>query len=379
VGAPVTVGAPTVVGSRHFVHSLSECQQNGGLVLVLRSVITVFCLLFLALIPASPGTAQALPETRLVLSASTPRLPEPSGIGVRLLDIPAATQNDPRARSYIVDRLAPGIDIRRRIQVQNNSNSAQSVRIYPGAATIKDGSFVGGNDPAVNELTTWTSIDQPQLRMVAGEKADVLVTINVPADAPEGEQYGVVWAEVRSAPAEGANIVQASRAGIRIYLSVGPGNGKPADFNITSLTAARDAQGKPRITASVINTGGRALDITGDLRLSEGPGGLSAGPFALQQATTLAPGSSGSIAFTLDPKLPNGPWNAQLRLKSGLVEHETAATITFPDAGQGETVKPVAESNLLWIALGAGAGVLLLAAALLWRMRRRNVIKNSPN
>src|SRR5680860_791798 len=122
----------------------------------MRSVLTVFCLLCLALVPASPGVAHTLPETHLQ-SASTP-LPKPSGIGVRLLDIPAATQNDPRARSYIVDRLAPGIDIRRRIQVQNNSNSAQSVRIYPGAATIKDGSFVGGNDPAVNELTTLSLI-----------------------------------------------------------------------------------------------------------------------------------------------------------------------------------------------------------------------------
>ena len=335
----------------------------------MRSVFTVFCLLFLALIPASPGTAQTLPETRL-LSASTP-LPKPSGVGVRLLDIPAATQNDPRARSYIVDRLAPGITIERRIQVQNNSGSAQSVRIYPGAATIKDGSFVGEGDPAVNELTTWTSVDQPQLKLPAGQEADVMVTIEVPADAAEDEQYGVVWAEVRSAPAEGTNVVQASRVGVRIYLSVGPGNGKPADFNIKSLTPARDADGNPQVTAKVTNTGGRAVDITGDLKLSEGPGGLSAGPFPLQQAATIAPGASQNVIFTLDAELPNGPWKAHLRLKSGLIEHETSATITFPTAGQGETVDG---PPFLWIALGVG--VLLIAAALLWWLRRRSLTKN---
>ena len=319
--------------------------------------------------------AQTLAQTHPV-SASTP-LPKPSGVGVRLLDIPAATQNDPRARSYIVDRLAPGITIERRIQVQNNSGSPQSVRIYPGAATIKDGSFVGGNDPAVNELTTWTSLNQPQLDLPAGQAADVLVTIKVPADAAEDEHYGLVWAEVRSTPAKGANIVQASRVGIRIYLSVGPGNGKPADFTITSLTTARDTSGNPQVTAKVTNTGGRALDITGDLKLTEGPSGISAGPFPLQQATTIAPGGNQNVIFTLDAELPNGPWEAHLRLKSGLIEHETSATITFPDAGQGETVAPRPRPLFLWIALGAG--VLLLAAATLWWLRRRSVSINSSN
>jgi hypothetical protein len=284
-------------------------------------VITAFCLFILALAPVSAGAAHALPTTQLA-SASTPPLPQSSGIGIRLLDVPAATQHDPRARSYIVDRLAPGTGIDRRIQVQNNSAAAQSVRIYAGAAQIQEGSFVGDNDPSVNELTTWTSVDRPQVELPPGESADVLVTIDVPADASEAEQYAAVWAEVRSAPAEGTNVVQASRVGIRIYLSVGPGNGAPADFRIASITAARDAKGNPQVSAVVINTGGRALDIAGDLTLSKGPGGISAGPFGAQKALTLAPGREGTVVTTLDPALPNGPWNAQQHLNSGLVEHE---------------------------------------------------------
>ena len=342
----------------------------------MRFVITVCCLLFLALVPATPGAAQTLPES-LRACICTPLLREPAGIGVRLLDIPAATQNDPRARIYIVDHLAPGIQIQRRIQVQNNSNSAQSVHIYPGAATINNGIFVGRNNAAVNDLTTWTTIAQPQLKLRAGEAADVMVTINVPPDAPESEQYAVVWAEVRSAPAEGTNIVQASRAGIRIYLSVGPGNEAPADFSITSLTAARDVHGSPTVTTLVTNTGGRALDITGELTLAEGPAGLSAGPFPLQLSTTIPPGDHQNVVFTLDAELPNGPWDAQLKLKSGLVEREAVATITFPDAGQGEAVTPRAQAPLLWIVLGAG--VLPIAVAMQWWVRRRNTITNSSD
>jgi hypothetical protein len=338
-------------------------------------VITAFCLLVLALVPVSPEAAHALPKTHPV-SASTPPLPQSSGIGIRLLDVPAATQQDPRARSYIVDRVAPGTGIQRRIQVQNNTTAAQSVRIYTGAARIQEGSFVGDNDPAVNELTTWTSVDRPQVELLPGTSADVLVTIDVPADASEAEQYAAVWAEVRNVPAKGTNVVQASRVGIRVYLSVGPGNGAPADFRITSLTAARDAQGNPQVSAVVTNTGGRALDITGELTLSKGPGGISAGPFGSQKALTLVPGRDGTVVTTLDPALPNGPWNAQLHLKSGLVEHEAAASIAFPDAGQGETVEPVQEAGFPWIALGTGvAGLFVVAALLRWWLRRRNTAR----
>jgi hypothetical protein len=339
----------------------------------LRSVITAFCLLILALAAVSTAAADTPQEIRL-MPADTAPLPQSSGISVLLLDIPAATQHDPRARAYIVDRLAPGAVIHRRIRVQNNSAATQSVRIYTGAASIDKGAFIGASDPSVNDLTTWTSVDKPQLELAPGKGADVLATIDVPRDAAEGEQYAAVWAETRDTPAAGTTIIQASRAGIRIYLSVGAGNGTPPDFSVTSLTAARDAQGNPQITAMVTNTGGRALDITGDLTLSKGPGGLSAGPFPVQKVTTLAPGSTGSVVTTLATELPNGPWNAQMHLKSGLVEHDSAATITFPDTGPGTPVKPGNEADVPWVALAAVAAVLfiLTAAALLWGLRRRN-------
>ncbi|MBT2530666.1 hypothetical protein J7E83_00710 [Arthrobacter sp. ISL-48] len=109
------------------------------------------------------------------------------------------------------------------------------------------------------------------------------------------------------------------------------------------------------------------------MTLSRGPGGIAAGPFGAQKALTLAPGRDGTVVTTLDRALPNGPWNAQLQLKSGLVEREAAASITFPDAGQGETVEPPQEAGFPWTALGAGVAVLFIVAALLWSwLRRRN-------
>jgi hypothetical protein len=270
-----------------------------------------------------------------------------------------------------VDRLQPGSIIERRIQVQNNTDSRQSVQVYAGAAHIDQGAFVGDDGAAKNELTTWISVDQPELDMAPRTSVDVLVTIDVPRDAAESERYAAIWAETRSLRNQETNIISASRAGIRVYLSVGPGNGAPAGFEITSLTAKRDESGNPGVVASVTNTGGRALDISGSLSLTNGPSGLSAGPFRTDAITTVAPGSTGELSVTLDPEIPNGPWRAELELESGLVTQTAGADITFPAAGQGDTVRPEESQSSLMVLAGLGAAVLVLIAILLVIVFRR--------
>lgn len=337
----------------------------------MRFLMTVFVMILFALSQTAPATAGVV-----AIPGETTAPAVPAGIGIRLLDIPTSTKDDPRARTYIIDRLAPGSEIRRRVQVENHTGSAQTVRLYSGAAHIDGGSFIGEDAASRNDLSTWTTVAQPQIDLASGSSAEVLVTIKVPSDAAEGEQYGAVWAEVRSAADKGA-VVQANRVGIRVYLSVGPGNGKPADFTITSLTPARDSAGNPQLSALVTNTGGRALDASGELSLSAGPGGLSAGPFAVRQAVTIAPGKTQNVTFTLPRELPNGPWTALIRLKSGLLERQASAPVTFPDAGPGEAVAPVPADGNEWhpmITVAAAAVLVVLAVltiALLARRRRR--------
>jgi hypothetical protein len=99
-------------------------------------------------------------------------------------------------------------------------------------------------------------------------------------------------------------------------------------FGSIHLTGSRAAYGVPVITARVKNTGGRALDLTGKLTLSDGPGGLSAGPFNVK-AGTLGPGRTTVATTTLDPRLPGGVWTARLNLASGLVKRETSGQITI--------------------------------------------------
>jgi hypothetical protein len=250
--------------------------------------------------------------------------------------------------------------------------------MYSGSAQITDGVFVGDSAPSSNALSTWTTVDTPQVDLSAGGRATVLVTISVPSDAAEGETYAAVWAEVKGTPTDGSSVVSASRAGVRIYLSVGPGNGAAADFTVDSLTSARDTNGNPTVSTRVTNTGGRALDVAGTLDLTDGPAGLAAGPFAVNQTVTIAPGESQDILMTLDASLPDGPWTASLTLTSGLLERTATATLTFPDAGEGETVAPDSGFPIVWIIVITVIAVLLvlaLAAGTVWFLRRRRNLR----
>jgi hypothetical protein len=257
---------------------------------------------------------------------------EAGTIGLRLLDQPADSTADPRAQIYIVDHLAPGTEIQRRIEVSTTKAAAQ-VRLYAAAATISNGSFLGEPGDTPNDLSTWTSVTPGDFNMLADQVATATVTIKVPSNAAPGEHYGVVWAETRSpASSGGGGVTQVNRVGIRLYLSIGPGGPPPADFSISSL-AATSLDGERTVVASVTNTGGRALDISGELGLRSTSGDLQAGPYPVDLGTTLAIGASEPMTIRLGTDLPAGPWDAQITLRSGLVERSAHAELTFPAPG----------------------------------------------
>lgn len=327
---------------------------------------TLFSLLALVALLGGPAPSA---------TASAPTPSPPAGIGIRLVDVPVAAQADPRAHAYITDRIAPGTTITRRVEIQNNTRAAQSVRVYTGPAAITAGVFtVGATAAAPTDLTTWSTVAPPQLEMSPGQRTDAVVTIAVPANAPEAEDYGVVWAEITS-PASPGESAQVSRVGVRIYLAVGPGNGPPAAFGVAGLTAGRSPQGAPMVTAMVSNTGGRAVDVSGNLTLAGGPGGLALAPVPVARPVTLAPGTSAEVTVVTDRALPSGPWDATLALHSGLTTGETTGQVTFPAAGQPPVAaapQPQPAPGTPWLAVAAvGLGLLLIAGLLLWWWVRR--------
>lgn len=301
---------------------------------------------------------------------------EPS-IGIRLLQAPVALENDPRARVYIIDHVAPGTTISRQIAVSSTSDSPVQVQLYGGPAVINGGSFNAEPVGRTSELSTWIKVTPPSVVIPPHGQATATVTIAVPSNATSGERYGVVWAQP---PANtGSNgVSEVNRVGIRVYLSVGTGPAPTIDFTINSLTAARDASGVPYVTALVHNTGGRALDLSGTLVLNNGPGGTRAGPFPAKLGTTLGIGQTEPVTVPLDRNIPSGPWSALMTLTSDQVTRQATATITFPTTAgvTGTPVRAVAvhTRSTSFLLVTVIAVIVLVAVGLLifllWRRRK---------
>jgi hypothetical protein len=322
----------------------------------------------------------ALMLVAAVLAAATNALTRPAqaaagpgqaGFGTRLVDVPSDEADNPRALRYIIDRLHPGTTIRRRILVENLGPKAARITVYPDAATISGGSFTGDAGETRSDLTTW--ITTSKHAVVLGPHSNTLVTvaIRVPRDASSGERYGVIWTQETSRlqHRSGLAITEINRVGIRIYLSVGPGGAPPSNFAVTSVTATRSAHGQPVVIAHIHNTGGRALDISGYLKLSGGPGGLTAGPYKIADNITIAPGQSEPMKTVLSERLPNGPWRAQIYLVSGLTGRHVETTIQFPVYG--------ARTNITRYLITGGILLIILAMiATAWLLRRNR--RSSP-
>jgi len=302
----------------------------------------------------------------------------PRGLGVRLEDAPTALRADPRAHVYVIDHVAPGASFTRHMVVNNDTGGPATISLYADAASIKDGTFLPAAGRSANELTRWITVQPASMTLAQGEEREAAMTFRVPNDASTGERYAVVYAELPSTAGGGFQV--AARAGIRVYLDVGLGAAPASDFSITSLTAERDSGGSPVVKAAVKNTGGRALDMSGQLWLKNGPGGLSAGPFPAQLGTTLGIGQEEPVTVKLDKRLPAGPWLAHLELQSDLIKHAAEATITFPtQAGTvGKTVKAKAvpltkNKQVLGIVAGSIIGLVLVGILiflfLLWKRR----------
>ena len=298
----------------------------------------------------------------------------PGGVGIRLLDVPAGAVNNPRARQYIVDDLAPGQTIRQRIAVSNTTTSELHVAIYPAAASIAGGSFVGASAHTADDLSTWTTVSRPTLAVPAGSTVVDTVTIAIPAQASPGERYAVVWAEIRSSQA-GGTIELVNRAGIRMYVYVG-GTNPATSFTVETLTGQRNSSGHPLVRAQVHNTGGLAVDLAGTLTLSSVTGQLTAGPYSAQLGTTLAPGQSEPVWFVPPSQVNDGPWNATVTLHSGPTQEAYRAKITFP-RGPGTAPQGVAHPTsgpfgVVTILIGVILIVLLAGlVALIVAYRRR--------
>src|SRR5690606_9150765 len=166
---------------RHGGHLHGHGDPPGGMIRALTAL-----LIALLLAPGMAGPAEAADGR--------------GRFGIRLMDAPVSRRNDPRAHYQIVDHLRPGATIRRRIQVSNDSAAPLRIAMGVSPAEIRENRFTVTDGAAANELPGWISFDPGSFEVPPYGRTVVRATIRVPDSAPEGERYGVIWAET-GAPA----------------------------------------------------------------------------------------------------------------------------------------------------------------------------------
>ena len=315
-------------------------------------------------VTATPGLALASPSQSASGSGS---------VGIRLVPLAGASPIDSLASSYVVDRLAPGTTLTRRVEIDNTTHSTIDVSVYPAAAGIVRGRFAFAPGHDGNELSSWTSVGHDLVRLAPGAEAFDPLTISAPGGASSGQRYGVLWAQVSATPAARGGLTLVNRVGVRMYLSIGPGGGPSSGFTIGPLTAQRSTSGQQSVVAEVHNSGQSTLDISGNLALTRGPDGLRAGPFAATLATLVATGVSEPVTVRLDSVLPRGPWRANLSLTSGPLHHSSVDSITFPPSTVAAKAPVAAGFPMLpvvvaLVILGMTSLGLLVSRRRIWRL-----------
>jgi hypothetical protein len=286
------------------------------------------------------------------------------GIGIRLITAPSGSSADSTTPTYIVERLAPGSRVTRQVQISNTTNATADIVVYSAAASYVEGNFSFAPGRTEDSLSSWTSVARPELLLAPGATAFDAVTINIPKRASSGERYAVVWAEVSAPSPTQSGIHLVNRVGIRMFVSVGNGGVPTVDFTVAPLVASRSSNRDPLISSKVHNLGQSAIDVTGKLTLSQGPGGLSAGPFLAKLQTLLAPGHSEIALVQLSEQIPRGPWRADLILSSNGTQRRSSSTIIFPERipviQNRRPVTPLVLATLIVIILLLSVGTSVL-------------------
>jgi hypothetical protein len=312
--------------------------------------------------------ATCFPMTTIASAALGPT--STGGIGVRLDANESTSPAEPLSLLYIVEQLAPGQGVLRHVEISNTTNASADVFVFSGAANDVGNTFVFAPGRTSDSLTHWTTVAQPVVRLAPGATVIEAITINVPKWAPSGERYGVIWAEVSAPSPSQSGVRLVNRVGVRMYVSVGKGGTPAAKFTVGPLVAGRLANGDALVVAKVRNVGVAAIDVTGNLTLSKGPDGLSAGPIRVSLGAMLAPGHAATERVELSGEIPRGPWRGDLSLSSEGTRRTSIATITFPAL----TLPSVRHSSVAPLTLALVLVLLLLlagASSVVFSRRRR--------
>lgn len=157
-----------------------------------------------------------------------------------------------------------------------------------------------------------------------------------------------------------ASIAPAAASIAPVATSIAPAAmNRPTTIEITSMTGQRSDPDEPLLVVHVRNKGPGAVDLFGELRLTNGPSGSTAGPFRVTPVVSLEPGLGMDVDFALPAALPAGPWLATVTLTSGKYSATDKSTVMFAGPKAGWSWITIA-----WMVTGASIVIALIIVAL---------------
>jgi hypothetical protein len=246
--------------------------------------------------------------------------------------IQPSTPTGPDGRTEFTYQVAPGTTITDWVAVTNGSAVPATFRVYAAdAVTDYDTAAFTliGSDQGSSDLGAWTAVDTgPTLcadtndateaacaatlgiavTLDPGARADIPITIVVPADATPGDHAaGIVATYTTEGSAEGTSVRRENRVGTRIYLRVdGP---LTPGLGASGVVAGYDGTWNPIGAGAgfagfdVSNTGNTRLSIQPSLHFT-GPFGIDFGTLALDPVRNLVPGGRAHVTGSLAGVLP---------------------------------------------------------------------------
>lgn len=305
-------------------------------------------------------------------------------------------------RGYFIYPLAPGGTKRGAVIVSNTGTASGTVKLFPADATTgKTSGTVYLTDQKPVRAGAWITLDETQLTLAPGAHKQVGFTVSVPQGVQPGQWVGGVVAETTH-QLTGPKSKQKANVQIRIRdLTIvavqvdvpGPpviafkvgavktGGQRGFQQVITYMQNDGNVLVKPLGTVTIIGSAGQklqTLNFTMDTFL---PHTAIDYPVLLKKA--LAPGSYTAVVHVTVPGL-TGVKGTRLSVTRPLAVSKQDVQQVFTSAAPTQTPPggaPVASTSSgkhSWPLIGLIAGVvLLLLAALLWRIFRRRPARPS--
>lgn len=294
---------------------------------------------------------------------------ENGGVGGR----PANPRADnPRTKSIFIYQLKPGEQANDGVLVSNNTDTQQTVSIYPVDAVLSSGGAFACKQAVEPKegVGSWITLQSASITLDPNTTQTVPFTVSVPQNAGAGEHDGCIalQAESQAGKASGTNgVVLSFRSAIRVAVTV-PGK-IVKKLSITSVkTTAKDDMYV--VAPAVRNDGNVSLDATTRIELVSlfGPTVST----TKEGSSPVLPRSSESWQYEVKRPFWGGPYRARVVVsyngdpssQLGVDSHTPATTLTRSSALFFAAPAPLAAVIEL-------AVLLLIVLLIVWLVRRR--------